>query len=783
MAAHIQGQIFAGQKNLLVQVGSQHGVVIDPPPAGALPVSQPHPASKETLPVAFPDLLDRQAEVKAAVDSIQSTTPIEFSAQDGLGKTSLLQHLAHHPGLPGFPDGIVYHPVYDKSAADVLQILYEDFYSSSANFKPSEEQIANALKTKKAVILLDEVGLQRQEVEKVISSVPESAFVIATTDRRLWQRGRAMNLTGLPLTDSIALMERELGRPLASEERVDAETICKTLTGNPLFIQRIATRVSQWNEKFSDINRQLKPPLPTTGYSKSLLATLSEPERRVLAPMAVMGTVPIGEQNLSGVTGMARVDHVLLSLQRQRLVQAHSPRYSLTGGLAEIIQSEMDLTSTGDGLLAHFVAWAGRGPSLEQFLTEVDVLQRILEWGSGGGRWAEVLRLVRASEAAMALGPRWEVWRQMLERALQAARLLGDQAAEAWALHQLGSRALGSGQSELARQSLTEALRLRESLGDRAGAAVTRHNLNLLGIPPVPPKAARPAVAKPFPIALVLVAAALVGVIIIAFGAWLVFRDGEDETTPPPMVATTLAPVVASTSTFTLTPSLTPSFTPSATWTGTPTPSLTPSITPSISITPSNTPTYTSTPTPSITPSLTPSPTASYTPTPSRTPTVTNTPTPPDLVIGDFTVDNKNILVQYDQIVLPVKLLLRNKGGAPAQNFRIVIYYFDPYSESTYEYPYGAEYPQARYLLEDKSARLKIDENSLIKRLDGFSKFNFTGEIFIPSGWAGYTVTFIIYADDCPDDEGYYQPDCRVFESREDNNDFPLTISLPGGSY
>jgi hypothetical protein len=58
---------------------------------------------------------------------------------------------------------------------------------------------------------------------------------------------------------------------------------------------------------------------------------------------------------------------------------------------------------------------------------------------------------------------------------------LEDRAAEAWCLHQSGTRALCLENSPRARAYLIEALRLRESLGDEEGAAVTRHNLDLLG--------------------------------------------------------------------------------------------------------------------------------------------------------------------------------------------------------------------------------------------------------------------------------------------------------------
>ena len=143
-------------------------------------------------------------------------------------------------------------------------------------------------------------------------------------------------------------------------------------------------------------------------------------------------------------------------------------------------------------------------------------------------------------------------------------------------------------------------------------------------------------------------------------------------------------------------------------------------------------------------------------------------------------VDETHIVEQSDRIVIPVKMLLRNKGGAPAENFRLVIYYYNPYEYYPTDEPYYTEYPQAEYQLEDKAARLEINQKSLIPRLNGASKFNFNGEVYLPPWWVGYTINIIVYVDDCPSEEGYYQPVCRVIESREDNNDFKVTIDLPG---
>jgi hypothetical protein len=68
-----------------------------------------------------------------------------------------------------------------------------------------------------------------------------------------------------------------------------------------------------------------------------------------------------------------------------------------------------------------------------------------------------------------------------LETGLAAAVAAGDVAGEAWAAHQLGSRALGLGDRATATDRLSQAIRLRESIHDDAGLQASRHNLGLAG--------------------------------------------------------------------------------------------------------------------------------------------------------------------------------------------------------------------------------------------------------------------------------------------------------------
>jgi len=626
----ISGQVAIGNYN--IQIGSIHGGVVNIVQPEQQPRPWPRPNPVFLRPRPFPGLLDREAEVGTASTALQSATPVEFHGQAGLGKTTLLRYLSHHPAATSFPDGVVYLSARHQPMDDLLQSLFDAFYESDVPFKPTDVQVRHALQNKQALILLDDVNLARDEVEALMDVAPGCTFLLASPERCLWGEGRAVALRGLPPSDAQALVERELGRSLTLKERTAVQALCTALEGHPLRLLQAAAMAREEGRSLAEVARRTQIPSPVEALTAETLNALPKPERRVLAALAALGGAPLPAEHLAALTGLPSVAPVLEVLQGRGLVQAHSPRYSLAGALGEYLQQVWDLTPWAEGILAYFTTWAERHRSAsDRLLEEADAILQVLNWAAGAGRWKEVLRLGWAVEGALALGRRWGAWAQVLQWVLQAARALADQAAEAWSLHQLGSRALCLGDAAMARTSLSQALHMREAIGDRAGAAVTRHNLNLLpGAPPAPPRKPPAPKAGPSPAAwLMLAASAVIGVGLLVIIAMVAITPPLTPTAltykstlpPPPPTAT---PTSISTPTAMPINTLTPTLTPTATPTGTPMPTNTPTATPTGTPMPTNTPT--STPTPTATPTGTPTSTA--TPTSTPTPSITPSPTP-----------------------------------------------------------------------------------------------------------------------------------------------------------
>lgn len=61
----------------------------------------------------------------------------------GIGKTVLLRHLACRLDPQLFPDGIIYWSVGGRSYEDVLQALFELFYTTEIPYKPTRLRCSN----------------------------------------------------------------------------------------------------------------------------------------------------------------------------------------------------------------------------------------------------------------------------------------------------------------------------------------------------------------------------------------------------------------------------------------------------------------------------------------------------------------------------------------------------------------------------------------------------------------------------------------------------------------
>jgi len=432
-------------------------------------------------------LFGRQAELAAIFSALDGGRPVEITGVAGIGKTSLLRALAYHPATAAFADGILYLTARQQSSADLQQQIFDAFYESDEIGKPTANEIRRALQDKRALILVDDVLLKREDLEPLLDAAPRCAFVVATREQRLVSEVRTLALRGLPIDDAVMLLEREITRSLNDSERTAAAQLCQTLQGHPL---RILQAAGLLRGRPTPIDASAREISPGTLIAESI-ASIDQKQRRVLLTLAALPGVPMKTHHIAGIAEITDIEPSLAPLVHRALVLATPPGMRLADGVGDRLRRTEDLNPWVNRAITYYTAWAERyRRDSNALLDESEALRRVQRHATNAHRWGEALRIGQILEAALVAGVQWDAWAMVLEHCLLAAKATGDQQAEAWALHEIGTRAICVGETRGARSTLNDALKLRETLDQTEAAAVTRQNLSFVLAPTVEPEPA-----------------------------------------------------------------------------------------------------------------------------------------------------------------------------------------------------------------------------------------------------------------------------------------------------
>ncbi len=235
-----------------------------------------------------------------------------------------------------------------------------------------------------------------------------------------------------------------------------------------------------------DVLLQLQNLNPEQTLLELSLGELTESQKRDLVILAASGGAIVPLEHLVSLSQDQNTRKSLRELMNLRLVQAHSPKYSLTGNLVAALASQWDLSTWEDALIDYFTDWLEKNPAQTLVEESAEVLIHVIKKAGEKKRWQNVIRMGRKLESVLALWKRWQAWADILELILKAAKAMGDKKVEAWVLHQLGSRAICLDFVDQARELLNQATNMRQAIGDQAGFELTQHNLNVLGKPLIP---------------------------------------------------------------------------------------------------------------------------------------------------------------------------------------------------------------------------------------------------------------------------------------------------------
>jgi hypothetical protein len=462
--------------NVNLVLGSHHGALMEQLSRRAMPAKRPRPAPVRSVPPRFADSLDRESEVEAVLDGLRSRTPVNLCGPPGIGKTYAIL-AALNTDDPAVADGAVY--LYAPGTLDdVLQLMFEAWYECDPPYKPSNPQLRRDLEEVTGLVALDSVELDRDPAQQVLLAVTGCRVLVASRERALTD-GTSITLRGLEREYAVQVLERELGRPLADAECDDANRICDALEGHPLKIREAVASARDAGRSLSELAAELRAADAERAVSADKLRAAGEDGRRLLAALALFGDAAVGKEHLQAIADVEGFEDLLMAELRRRDVRAHSPRYNLGVTLTGAVP-ETEIVSAGQRALVHFTGWAEENryrPAV--LMTEAPALLAVMRWAVQAGRFREAIRLGRAVDHAFALGRRFGAWEQILKLVHGAALSADDREAEAWALHQLGTRELCLGDIAAGSAALGEAVQLRRELGDTDGAKYSARNVGV----------------------------------------------------------------------------------------------------------------------------------------------------------------------------------------------------------------------------------------------------------------------------------------------------------------
>ena len=313
-----------------------------------------------------------------------------------------------------------------------------------------------------------------------------AALVLASQRPVLGRHGISQILAGLPDDAAFELITSELGRQLTGDELAAVERLIAAVDGQPQHLLQAAALVREDGLSFEGLARSAER--DPEELDRLSIHALAGQERRALAILALAAGALLPADLVGAMGDLALIRQALGLLHRRGLAEQRADRFGLpvckVSGYQQMLLKDLHLAAA----LRELVGWfADRDPTAASSLSAVDAGLAIIEWAAERGDWPAVVRLVRVAEPVLMLAGRWQACSHILGSGLEAAKAVGDQAAEALFSHEQGTLAFCRDELGAAKQLLEHALELRERIGDDAGSQVTRHNLQLLEPPPPPP--------------------------------------------------------------------------------------------------------------------------------------------------------------------------------------------------------------------------------------------------------------------------------------------------------
>ncbi|MEN8040975.1 MAG: hypothetical protein ABFR95_05675 [Actinomycetota bacterium] len=495
----------------------------------------PEPIRAKPRPVDVRPRRDRTAiertDVLADLVEAIGIDPVQIVAADGWGKTSTLRQASYLDSFEELRDGIAHVSGWGLPVDDVEQAIFEAFYESNmpdVRVKASQGQLRTSLADIQAAVIVDDLDIPRQHVDRVIDGCGECTFLSSASSQTMWSGGTVLDLAGLAADDSVELFRQRLGRQLETTERDAVVHFSTAVAGFPMAVVSAAAAVRRNGLAFDDLASIATAADPTAEIHSAISGTLNLREERLLAVLAALDGSPLPSAAIAAAASVEHPEEELEKLKKDGVLQAASPTYRLPGETA----AHLDLSDASDSTVRGLTDWCRTEERPEAIASAGPAIATAMRAAIQKQDAEAAIELGRTADAGLAVSARWGLWSDVLSEVKRASSASDDQFSHAWSLHQLGTKALTAEGFEIGQELLTQAETIRESIGDTSGLEATRHNLQFAGppavIPPEPPPPP-PTPGTPWWVwTLVVAAAIVVGGIV----TWIVSDGNRDTPTP-----------------------------------------------------------------------------------------------------------------------------------------------------------------------------------------------------------------------------------------------------------
>ena len=337
----VSGQLAVGSHIVQMRVDTVLGnlVTVLPPDAKANVTPRPVPISLVPRRPAL--VIGRQHETALAVEALSDRRPVELYAPPGMGKSTLLRSLAHQLPITEACGGMAHLSARGLSHDDLLQVLFDVFYSSDIPVKPPPGELRHRLQHVRAALLLDDVDLSEDDIEDVEDYAPECGFLLTTQSDPGVSTALTIPLEGLRGADARDLVAHALGRPLGPEEQPAVDGMCDLVQGAPAGLLRLAAAAREQGGSLAEFVATVAasgvPPLPVE----------SAEDVRLLGLLAAIPGVHLDVGQLSELTGLADVPERIDRLTARGLVLASAPPVSSGARVDYSLADGVDLGPSG----------------------------------------------------------------------------------------------------------------------------------------------------------------------------------------------------------------------------------------------------------------------------------------------------------------------------------------------------------------------------------------------------------------------------------------------------